>query len=200
MVTDRLRRRVISYYVRGVGIRGVAAAVGLSYGTVRSILVSANVPMHRRGYRKQYRWPPVGVSKRREQLSRRLLNARLATGLTGSHVARLVKFSQSKLSKIETGEVVRPKIEDIEALADVYGLRGAERDRLLKLARAVHQETAAPRQVPNPRGSQRQGNRPRASAHYRPGAPVRDRDTTREADQPLGGNAAGGHGRVRTGL
>lgn len=68
-------------------------------------------------YRAQYE---------REQLSLRLRELRQAAGLSSAAAARAAGFSQSKLSKIETGALL-PSFPDTEALCRAYRASGKDR-------------------------------------------------------------------------
>ncbi len=74
-------------------------------------------------YRAQYE---------REQLSARLRELRHTSGLSSAVAARTAGFSQSKLSKIETGALL-PSFADSEALCAAYHAPGKDRDEVLDL-------------------------------------------------------------------
>lgn len=83
---------------------------------------------------------------RRRRLSWRLRELREAAGLTADQVTERARkrgaqrWSASKLTRIERNEWVRPKIEDIELLLDVYEVTDqAERDACIKLAKQARQ-------------------------------------------------------------
>jgi len=124
-------------YAQGETIRSLAAATGRSYGTVRSALVAEGVRLRRRGHRPVTTMMAVADARaRREELSVELLQARLASGLTGAAAGRRAGISQSKVSKVETGRLL-PKVADVERLADVYEVPPEVRSRLLLLAEKV---------------------------------------------------------------
>jgi transcriptional regulator with XRE-family HTH domain len=67
-------------------------------------------------------------------LSARLLAMRKATGLSSIEVAAKLGWSQSTISRIETGKrTVTP--EEVIALLAIYGVRGDDRDQLLEMSR-----------------------------------------------------------------
>jgi transcriptional regulator with XRE-family HTH domain len=71
---------------------------------------------------------------RRRQLARRLKEQRVLHELSVEDVAGRVGFSPAKLSRLELADR-GPQLEDIDALAAVYGLTEAERDEWMSLAR-----------------------------------------------------------------
>jgi transcriptional regulator with XRE-family HTH domain len=75
---------------------------------------------------------PVG----REELGRELRQRREATGMSARAAARVVGFSQSKMSRIESGRTV-PSEPDVQQLGEAYGATEAEIEALLNLVRAV---------------------------------------------------------------
>lgn len=78
--------------------------------------------------------PPV-PDMRRRRLGLELRRLRVATGLTGDQVVEQVGWAaKSKLSRLENGRS-RPDLADILDLLDLYGVRGAQRDDLVALAR-----------------------------------------------------------------
>lgn len=88
--------------------------------------------------------PPL--SKRR--LSRMLRESRESSGLTADQVtdrARelgATKWSASKITRLERDEWVRPKLEDVELLLDIYGIAGlAEREEYVRLAKEARQKS-----------------------------------------------------------
>lgn len=67
-------------------------------------------------------------------LSARLLAMRKATGLSSIEVAAKLGWSQSTISRIETGKrTVTP--EEVIALLAIYGVRGDDREQLLEMSR-----------------------------------------------------------------
>ncbi|XVV06448.1 Scr1 family TA system antitoxin-like transcriptional regulator [Actinosynnema sp. CA-248983] len=139
---------VVKGYAKGQTIRALAAATGRSYGTVRSTLVAQGVRLRGRGHRRSGKpmLPIRDARARREELSAELLRARLASGLTGAAAGRRAGISQSKVSKVETGNLV-PKVADVARLADVYRVAPATRQRLLDLAEEVVRDAAHRRAV-----------------------------------------------------
>ncbi len=88
-------------------------------------------------YRAQYE---------REQLSARLRELRRAAGLSSAAAARAAGFSQSKLSKIETGALL-PSFADSETLCGAYRASGKDRDEVLDLVHALHEEVESARVI-----------------------------------------------------
>jgi transcriptional regulator with XRE-family HTH domain len=87
--------------------------------------------------------PPL--SKRR--LSRLLREAREAAGLIADDVADAAhdrgaqRWSASKITRLERDEWLRPKVEDVELLLDIYGVTAADhRAECLRLAREARQK------------------------------------------------------------
>jgi transcriptional regulator with XRE-family HTH domain len=77
---------------------------------------------------------PISPSIRRRRLARELRRLREAKELKLSVAAKQAGVPQSTLSNIETAEARRIKPRDIDALADLYGATGEERDALQELA------------------------------------------------------------------
>ena len=72
---------------------------------------------------------------RRRRLGAELRTLRTRAGLTGEQVIERVGWpSASKLSRIENGRT-RPDLSDILDLLDLYGATGAEREKLIAIAR-----------------------------------------------------------------
>ncbi|RZS82696.1 helix-turn-helix protein [Motilibacter rhizosphaerae] len=72
-------------------------------------------------------------SARERQLARELRDLRVDAQLQGKEVARLLGWSASKVSRIETGAIgIRP--EDLELLLDVYAVPAPRAERLRLLA------------------------------------------------------------------
>ncbi|MBB6121812.1 helix-turn-helix domain-containing protein [Nocardiopsis algeriensis] len=87
--------------------------------------------------------PPL--SKRR--LSRLLRESREAAGLTADQVTSkarelgAARWSASKITRLERDEWVRPKLEDVEVLLDIYGVTElAEREEYIRLAKEARQK------------------------------------------------------------
>jgi transcriptional regulator with XRE-family HTH domain len=77
-----------------------------------------------------------------------LREAREASGLTADQVTEkarklgATKWSASKITRLERDEWVRPKLEDVEALLDVYKIESlSERDTYMRLAREARQKS-----------------------------------------------------------
>lgn len=90
--------------------------------------------------------PSYRAQYEREQLSARLRELRRAAGLSSAAAARGAGFSQSKLSKIETGGLL-PSYSDGEALCRAYGASGQDRDDVLDLLNALHEEILSARVI-----------------------------------------------------
>jgi len=76
------------------------------------------------------RQPTLG----RRQLGAELRRLRAAAGLTIERVAHHLECSDSKISRLEKGQVsARP--QDIEDLLTLYGVNDLKREELLQLAR-----------------------------------------------------------------
>jgi transcriptional regulator with XRE-family HTH domain len=88
--------------------------------------------------------PSYRAQYEREQLSARLRELRRAAGLSSAAAARGAGFSQSKLSKIETGGLL-PSYADGEALCRAYGASEQDRDDVLDLLNALHEELLSAR-------------------------------------------------------
>lgn len=88
-------------------------------------------------YRAQYE---------RDRLSARLRELRYAAGLSSRAAARAAGFSQSKLSKIETGALL-PSFADGEALCRAYHVSAKDRDEVLDLLHALHEEVESARVI-----------------------------------------------------
>lgn len=76
----------------------------------------------------------------RNHVARSLRVFRDRCGIGGVEAARRSGISQSKLSKIETGRL-RPRVEDVRALCNVYGASPEEQDELVELARGLKEES-----------------------------------------------------------
>lgn len=88
--------------------------------------------------------PPL--SKRR--LSRLLRESREASGLTADQVTErarelgATRWSPSKITRLERDEWVRPKLEDVEVLLDIYGIQGlTDRAEYIRLAKEARQKS-----------------------------------------------------------
>lgn len=87
--------------------------------------------------------PPL--SKRR--LSRLLRESREASGLTADQVTEKARelgstrWSASKITRLERDEWVRPKLEDVEVLLDIYEITALpEREQYIRLAKEARQK------------------------------------------------------------
>ncbi|MER7688710.1 helix-turn-helix transcriptional regulator [Streptomyces sp. NPDC097610] len=78
-----------------------------------------------------------GATFRRRELGKELRKLREKKGLTLQDVARELKFSHTKLARVEIGENDLPRVGDLEALIDLYdlGLPKEDRETLLQLHR-----------------------------------------------------------------
>jgi transcriptional regulator with XRE-family HTH domain len=76
---------------------------------------------------------------RRRRLGIELRRLREAKGLTIEQVAATLECSDSKISRIETGQVsATPR--DVRDMLDIYGISGQPRDGLIQLAREARQQ------------------------------------------------------------
>jgi transcriptional regulator with XRE-family HTH domain len=76
---------------------------------------------------------PASPTVRRRRLAAELRRLRERAGLTGDDVAKKVKWSASKVSRIETAQT-SPRASDIRKLLALYGIEGRFADELLALA------------------------------------------------------------------
>ena len=76
---------------------------------------------------------------RKRSLSRQLVELRKACGLTTSEVQRQLGWSATKLNYIEKARWIAPNSDDVTDLCEVYGVNGAQRDALIRLAREGRQ-------------------------------------------------------------
>lgn len=90
--------------------------------------------------------PPPSSTTDRARLAHSLRDLRARAGIGGVVTSKRAGISQSKLSKIETGQL-RPSPEDIRALCAVYGASDEERDDLLSLALSLRAESQLSRVV-----------------------------------------------------
>jgi transcriptional regulator with XRE-family HTH domain len=72
---------------------------------------------------------------RSRELGYALREAMELAGLTGKRTARVLDWSESRVSRFLTGKLAATEVE-VSAMAAVFGVTGAERDRLLHLTRA----------------------------------------------------------------
>jgi transcriptional regulator with XRE-family HTH domain len=82
----------------------------------------------------------------RDRLSAVLRALRSASGLTSREAAAQAGFSQSKLSKVENGALL-PSYDDGQALCRVYRATPRQRDEVLDLLRALHDEVESARVI-----------------------------------------------------
>ncbi|MFF5261393.1 helix-turn-helix domain-containing protein [Actinomadura viridis] len=78
--------------------------------------------------------PRTSPTGRRRHLARELLHLREVTGLTADEVAKRLGWTPSTLTRIERNDWRLPKIHLVEALLDVYGVTGSQRDELIGYA------------------------------------------------------------------
>jgi len=76
---------------------------------------------------------PTSPTVRRRRLAAELRRLRERAGLTGDDVARRVKWSASKVSRIENAQTT-PRVSDIRKLLALYGVEGRDAGELLALA------------------------------------------------------------------
>jgi transcriptional regulator with XRE-family HTH domain len=84
---------------------------------------------------------PAGYSPtiRKRTLARRLVELRQACGLKTTDVQRQLGWSATKLNWIEKAKWVEPVTDQVTDLCELYGVEGAERDALIRLARESRQ-------------------------------------------------------------
>ncbi|RRO12930.1 XRE family transcriptional regulator [Saccharopolyspora rhizosphaerae] len=75
---------------------------------------------------------------RARALARELRAARSATGLTARELSRLLGWSEAKVSRLETARR-GIRVESVEAMLKALKVRGAERERLLTMAREIRE-------------------------------------------------------------
>lgn len=75
---------------------------------------------------------------RARRLALELMRRREASGLSREEAARQLEWSTSTIFRIETGRT-RPQPGNVRVLLELYGVTGAERDGLIKLAREARQ-------------------------------------------------------------
>ena len=77
-----------------------------------------------------------GTTFRRRELGKELRRLREKTGITILEAAKGLGFSEAKLSRVETGNNSLPRVADMEALLDRYGITDIDdRETLLTLHR-----------------------------------------------------------------
>ncbi|GAA4513688.1 helix-turn-helix transcriptional regulator [Actinoallomurus oryzae] len=73
---------------------------------------------------------------RRRRLARELRRLREAAGLTADEATRRLEWATGKVNKLERAQAVRPRVTDIRAMLDVYGVtEDTQREALLDLTR-----------------------------------------------------------------
>jgi transcriptional regulator with XRE-family HTH domain len=86
---------------------------------------------------------PGDTKLRGRLLGARLREKREATGLKLVEAAKRLKRRPSSLSRWETGDRI-PHPADLFYALEVYGVRGAERDALMRLAEEAHEQPESP--------------------------------------------------------
>jgi transcriptional regulator with XRE-family HTH domain len=81
-----------------------------------------------------------GLTIRHRRLASELRRLRGRAGLTGDQVAERLGWSPSKVSRLEHGRTGF-KLSDVEALLDLYEVRGTFRDDLLALTRTTYKKS-----------------------------------------------------------
>jgi transcriptional regulator with XRE-family HTH domain len=76
---------------------------------------------------------PTSPTVRRRRLGAELRRLRERAELTGDDVAKRVRWSASKVSRIENAQTT-PRVSDIKKLLALYGIEGRDADELLALA------------------------------------------------------------------
>ncbi|HEV2934102.1 MAG TPA: helix-turn-helix transcriptional regulator, partial [Streptosporangiaceae bacterium] len=77
---------------------------------------------------------PASPTVRRRRLAAELRRLRERAGLTGDDVAKRVKWSASKISRIETSQTA-PSVPDMRKLLTLYDIEGRYAEELLALAK-----------------------------------------------------------------
>jgi transcriptional regulator with XRE-family HTH domain len=75
-------------------------------------------------------------SHRRVRLGIALRDAREAAGLTQTEVAKTVGRSQAWITKIESAQIARVRMTDLDSLLDAYGITGTKAEELRRFARS----------------------------------------------------------------
>lgn len=75
-------------------------------------------------------------SHRRVRLGIALRDAREANGLTQTEVARTIGRSQAWITKIESAQIARVRMTDLDALLDAYKITGTKAEELRRFARS----------------------------------------------------------------
>jgi transcriptional regulator with XRE-family HTH domain len=86
------------------------------------------------------------------EFAQQLRELRLAAGLGGIEAGRRAGISQSKISKLER-QLLRPAVDDVRVLCDVYGASAAQRDNMLRLAEELRTGIITPPRVTLSRGA-----------------------------------------------
>src|SRR5579884_222111 len=81
-----------------------------------------------------------GPTVRHRRLAAELRRLRAQAGLTGDQVADALSWSPSKISRLEHGRTGY-KLADMEALLDLYQVRGRHRDDLLALVTDTYRKS-----------------------------------------------------------
>jgi transcriptional regulator with XRE-family HTH domain len=89
---------------------------------------------------------PGDTTLRGRLLGARLREKREAAGLKLVAAASLIKRRPSTLSRWETGDRL-PHLADLFYALEVYGVRGAERDALMRIAQEAHEQQESPEVV-----------------------------------------------------
>ena len=76
---------------------------------------------------------------RKRSLSRKLVELRKASGLTTTEVQRRLNWSATKLNYIEKAKWIEPNSDAVADLCELYGVRGPQREALIRLAREGRQ-------------------------------------------------------------
>jgi transcriptional regulator with XRE-family HTH domain len=77
---------------------------------------------------------------RRRRLARELRRLRETAGLTADEATKRLEWAAGKVNKLERAQAVRPRVTDIRAMLDLYGLtEEAEREALLDLTRQARE-------------------------------------------------------------
>ncbi len=125
-------------YKHGATLAVLSARHGVAEATVRKALIEVGAKINPPGHRSKRRASGTIRTKGiRLRLGSLLLLARLNADLTGDEVGRRAGISQSKVSKLENGNI-EPKLADVINFADACEVPDAVRREMVRLINAVH--------------------------------------------------------------
>ena len=79
-------------------------------------------------------------SHRRVRLGIALRDAREAAGLTQTEAARLVGRSQPWVTKVESAQIAKLRMVDLDKMLQAYGIYGAKAEELRRFARSPYDQ------------------------------------------------------------